>query len=42
MIKWLRADRVPCYVLLPVAVYREKAAVWHLPAPELIKPAGKS
>ena len=42
MIKWLRADRVPCYVLLPVAVYREKAAVWQLPAPELIKPAGKS
>lgn len=41
MIKWLRADRVPCYVLLPVAVYREKAAVWHLPAPELIKAGEK-
>jgi L,D-peptidoglycan transpeptidase YkuD (ErfK/YbiS/YcfS/YnhG family) len=35
LIKWLRADRDPCYVLLPQAVYREKASAWNLPAPEL-------
>jgi L,D-peptidoglycan transpeptidase YkuD (ErfK/YbiS/YcfS/YnhG family) len=31
LIKWLRADRHPCYVLLPRETYREKAAQWDLP-----------
>ena len=32
LITWLRADRHPCYALLPRAVYAEKAATWNLPA----------
>jgi hypothetical protein len=36
LITWLRADRDPCYVLLPRAVYATKAAAWHLPAPQLL------
>ena len=35
----LRADRHPCYVLLPRDVYAEKAARWDLPAPALLSPA---
>ena len=33
LIKWLRAEQHPCYVLLPRAVYEEKAAAWNLPSP---------
>lgn len=33
LITWLRADRHPCYVLLPRSVYEEKARAWRLPAP---------
>jgi L,D-peptidoglycan transpeptidase YkuD (ErfK/YbiS/YcfS/YnhG family) len=33
LITWLRADRHPCYVLLPRPVYEEKARAWHLPLP---------
>ncbi|MBA2436519.1 MAG: hypothetical protein H0V54_15810 [Chthoniobacterales bacterium] len=32
LIKWLRADAHPCYVLLPRALYDEKSAGWNLPA----------
>jgi L,D-peptidoglycan transpeptidase YkuD (ErfK/YbiS/YcfS/YnhG family) len=32
LITWLRADRHPCYALLPRDVYREKAERWNLPA----------
>lgn len=32
LIKWLRADRHPCYVLLPRETYRERAVEWELPA----------
>lgn len=32
LIKWLRAEEHPCYVLLPRAVYAEKSAAWGLPA----------
>jgi L,D-peptidoglycan transpeptidase YkuD (ErfK/YbiS/YcfS/YnhG family) len=32
LITWLRADRHPCYVLLPRSVYEEKARSWRLPA----------
>jgi hypothetical protein len=35
LITWLRADRQPCYVLLPRSVYAEKAESWNLPAPGL-------
>ncbi|MEO7168288.1 MAG: L,D-transpeptidase family protein [Chthoniobacterales bacterium] len=31
VISWLRAERQPCYVLLPRAVYKAKAAAWNLP-----------
>jgi len=31
LIKWLRADAHPCYVLLPVAEYRAKQRTWGLP-----------
>ena len=36
LIIWLRANRHPCYVLLPRGVYAEKAAPWNLPAPALL------
>ena len=36
LITWLRADRHPCYALLPRQIYAEKAAEWNLPAPELL------
>lgn len=32
LITWLRADRHPCYVLLPRTVYAGKEQPWHLPA----------
>jgi len=31
VIKWLRAERKPCYALLPVVAYREKWQAWNLP-----------
>jgi L,D-peptidoglycan transpeptidase YkuD (ErfK/YbiS/YcfS/YnhG family) len=36
LIRWLRADRHPCFALLPRAVYAQKAAIWNLPAPVLL------
>jgi L,D-peptidoglycan transpeptidase YkuD (ErfK/YbiS/YcfS/YnhG family) len=39
LIRWLRAKRHPCYVLLPRSVYAQKAAVWNLPALALLAPA---
>jgi len=36
LITWLRADRHPCYALLPRGVYEEKAALWNLPAPTIL------
>ena len=38
LIRWLREEDHPCYVLLPRAVYDEKAATWKLPAPALLAP----
>jgi L,D-peptidoglycan transpeptidase YkuD (ErfK/YbiS/YcfS/YnhG family) len=32
LITWLRADRHPCYVLLPRSVYSGKEKLWNLPA----------
>ena len=34
LIRWLRALRNPCYVLLPAAEYDLKWQSWNLPAPE--------
>jgi L,D-peptidoglycan transpeptidase YkuD (ErfK/YbiS/YcfS/YnhG family) len=39
LITWLRADRHPCYALLPRAVYAEKAGAWNLPAPKFLPEA---
>jgi L,D-peptidoglycan transpeptidase YkuD (ErfK/YbiS/YcfS/YnhG family) len=33
LIKWLRADRKPCYALLPAAEYNGKWQAWNLPPP---------
>jgi L,D-peptidoglycan transpeptidase YkuD (ErfK/YbiS/YcfS/YnhG family) len=38
LIKWLREEEHPCYVLLPRAVYVEKAKSWNLPATALLAP----
>jgi L,D-peptidoglycan transpeptidase YkuD (ErfK/YbiS/YcfS/YnhG family) len=35
LITWLRAERHPCYALLPRTVYDAKAEAWKLPAPGL-------
>jgi L,D-peptidoglycan transpeptidase YkuD (ErfK/YbiS/YcfS/YnhG family) len=34
MIKWFRADRHPCYALLPVSEYKKKWQTWALPPPQ--------
>ncbi len=36
VIKWLRAAKNPCYVLLPEAEYKAKWRAWNLPSPELL------
>jgi hypothetical protein len=36
IIKWLRADAHPHYVLLPAGDYRSRWKTWRLPAPELV------
>lgn len=36
LIKWLRATRAPCYVLLPAQAYALKWREWHLPPPGLV------
>jgi L,D-peptidoglycan transpeptidase YkuD (ErfK/YbiS/YcfS/YnhG family) len=33
VIRWLRADRHPCYALLPAAEYNERWQSWNLPPP---------
>ncbi|HEX8680585.1 MAG TPA: L,D-transpeptidase family protein [Chthoniobacterales bacterium] len=33
VIRWLKADRRPCYALLPTAEYSSKWQAWNLPAP---------
>ena len=33
IIRWLKADRHPCYALLPVGEYRSKWQTWNLPPP---------
>ena len=33
LVKWLRAARHPCYVLLPIAEYQKKWQTWNLPPP---------
>ncbi|MFQ3577423.1 MAG: L,D-transpeptidase family protein [Verrucomicrobiia bacterium] len=40
MIRWLRADANPVYVLLPRREYRELWRRWKLPPPELAIPGG--
>jgi L,D-peptidoglycan transpeptidase YkuD (ErfK/YbiS/YcfS/YnhG family) len=34
LITWLRANRHPCYVLLPAAEYENKWRLWNLPGPD--------
>jgi L,D-peptidoglycan transpeptidase YkuD (ErfK/YbiS/YcfS/YnhG family) len=41
LITWLRSAHHPCYVLLPRAVYGEKAETWGLPALGLFGPGEK-
>lgn len=36
VIKWLRAAKNPCYVLLPEAEYKARWRAWNLPSPELV------
>jgi L,D-peptidoglycan transpeptidase YkuD (ErfK/YbiS/YcfS/YnhG family) len=38
MIRWLRADQHPCYVLLPRDVYKNEASRWDLPDPDQLPP----
>lgn len=38
LIRWLREEDHPCYVLLPHAIYEEKAGSWNLPPPALLAP----
>ena len=41
LIKWLRAERHPCYALLPRAAYRAKEAAWNLPPLPLLSGAAR-
>jgi hypothetical protein len=34
LITWLRANRHPCYALLPAVEYDKKLKSWNLPSPE--------
>jgi L,D-peptidoglycan transpeptidase YkuD (ErfK/YbiS/YcfS/YnhG family) len=36
IIKWLRAAKNPCYVLLPDGVYESKWQKWNLPSPAIL------
>lgn len=36
MIKWLRAAKQPCYVVLPANEYSAKWQKWNLPSPDLV------
>jgi len=36
LITWLRANRHPCYALLPAAEYDKKWRSWNLPSPETV------
>ena len=36
LITWLRANRHPCYALLPAAEYEKKWRSWNLPSPETV------
>jgi L,D-peptidoglycan transpeptidase YkuD (ErfK/YbiS/YcfS/YnhG family) len=36
VIKWLRANRKPCYALLPAAEYKAKWQAWNLPDPGVV------
>ena len=36
VIKWLRANRKPCYALLPTAEYKAKWQAWNLPEPQTV------
>jgi hypothetical protein len=36
LVRWLRADRHPHYVLLPAAEYRARWKAWGLPPPDLV------
>ena len=42
LITWLRAERHPCYVLLPRSAYSRKEKLWNLPAPALFGAREKS
>ena len=36
LITWLRANRCPCYALLPVSEYQKKWRLWNLPEPDKV------
>ena len=36
VMKWLRANRKPCYALLPAAEYKAKWQGWNLPDPDVV------
>src|SRR5947207_3201248 len=38
LITWSRANRHPCYALLPAAEYDKKWRSWNLPSPETVHP----
>jgi L,D-peptidoglycan transpeptidase YkuD (ErfK/YbiS/YcfS/YnhG family) len=40
LIVWLRANRQPCYVLLPAVEYDKKWRSWNLPSPEIFRRSG--
>jgi L,D-peptidoglycan transpeptidase YkuD (ErfK/YbiS/YcfS/YnhG family) len=40
LITWLRADRDPCYALLPAAEYDKKWRSWDLPSPDAFRRSG--
>jgi L,D-peptidoglycan transpeptidase YkuD (ErfK/YbiS/YcfS/YnhG family) len=36
VMKWLRANRKPCYALMPEAEYKAKWQAWNLPEPDVV------
>jgi hypothetical protein len=40
VITWLRANRHPCYALLPAGEYDNKWRVWKLPSPDALHGPG--
>src|SRR4029077_5693999 len=42
LITWLRANRHPCYALLPAVEYDKKWRSWNLPPPETLNRNGRA